>query len=108
MWRHIEFESGSNPYISVTDDNFAWMVFHYDVEINEVRPGVVYCTAHDAKPATTYAEHKARIENLAKSYQDASSEGSEYWADVAEWGEFFTYYGKRYGLMRAFRENGIC
>lgn len=31
-----------------------------------------------------------------------------HWSDLATWGEFFAKYGKRYGLMREFHENGIC
>ena len=29
------------------------------------------------------------------------------WDDLASWGDFFTETGKRFGLLREFRENGI-
>lgn len=30
-WQHIEFEDGSNPYISKTYDDFMWMKTHYQL-----------------------------------------------------------------------------
>lgn len=29
------------------------------------------------------------------------------WGDIADWGDYFYTYGKRYGLLREFRENAI-
>lgn len=30
------------------------------------------------------------------------------WGDIAYWGDYFYKQGKRYGLLKEFRENGIC
>ena len=108
MWRHIEFKNGANAYISMTDDNFAKCVFAYNLEAEKISPGVSYFTAGGYNPAKTYTERKNRLEDLAIEYSHAAGNGCESWEDVAEWQAFFRYYGRRYGLMRVFRENAIC
>lgn len=30
-WQHIEFADHSNPYVSMTQDDFNWMQEHYDL-----------------------------------------------------------------------------
>lgn len=56
----------------------------------------------------TYAEKKDEIRQMAIDYQNMFVEGETfYWSDIAEWTEFFEKYGKRYGLLKEFRENGI-
>lgn len=57
----------------------------------------------------TYAERKSYIQELAIEYSNSMSEIYPIsWGELADIQEFFEKYGKRYGLLREFRENAIC
>lgn len=54
----------------------------------------------------TYSERKDSCSDLAKRVQQIDSGGLSY-NECSLIGEFFSRHGKRYGLLREFRENGI-
>lgn len=56
----------------------------------------------------TYAEKKERAREEAINWQLNESWKSMSWAKVAEWSNYFEKLGRRYGLLKEFRENGIC
>ena len=51
-------------------------------------------------------KEEARDEAIEWQYWQAEQHLS--WAEVVEWADYFYKLGKRYGLLREFRENGIC
>lgn len=53
----------------------------------------------------SYREKKAKIREEAIQWQ-AHFDAMDYYS-VAEWTNYFEKMGKRYGLTREFRENGI-
>lgn len=56
----------------------------------------------------TYADRKEDVRNKAIDYQNIPALGmSLYMSEVAIFGEYFAAQGKRYGLLREFRENAI-
>lgn len=55
----------------------------------------------------TYQERKSYLEELAKNIQNAD-EGGLSWGEYSLLMDFFERNGKRFGLLREFRENGIC
>lgn len=55
----------------------------------------------------SYQERKEKLRNEAIQWQNDFSEGDHYMSEYAEWGSYFEKMGKRYGLLREFRENGI-
>ena len=55
----------------------------------------------------TYAERKANVREEAIDWQTMASEGDMSYGELAEAGDYFYRLGKRYGLLREFRENGI-
>lgn len=56
----------------------------------------------------TYAQKKIVIRQMAIDYQTRFADGETFYlSDIAKWTEFFMKYGKRYGLLTEFRENGI-
>lgn len=55
----------------------------------------------------TYAEKQEEVRQKAIDFQRID-EGGLSWGEVAEIESYFRTYGKRYGLLREFRENGIC
>ena len=56
---------------------------------------------------TTYAEKKEYLRNLAIDFQRVDEGGLSY-GELADIQEFFNRNGKRYGLIKEFRENAIC
>ena len=58
----------------------------------------------------TYAERKANLENIVHDFQSADSDvsGGLSWGEYADVCNWFERMGKRYGLLREFRENAIC
>lgn len=57
----------------------------------------------------TYSEKKANLENKAIEYSNMMGEIYPIsYGEIAEIEDFFRTYGKRYGLLREFRENAIC
>lgn len=55
-----------------------------------------------------YTEKKASLEDLAKEWQGQFASYNWSYGELAEIGNFFERNGKRYGLLREFKENGIC
>ena len=55
----------------------------------------------------TYAEKKAQVRDLAVQYAWIN-EVPMAWSNLANIGAWFEKYGRRYGLLEEFRENGIC
>ena len=54
----------------------------------------------------TYKEKAAEITQKAIDYQGVDVGGLS-WGEVAEISAYFETYGKRYGLLKEFKENGI-
>ena len=55
----------------------------------------------------TYKELKEIARNKAINWQMEFSQNDHYMSECAYWGDYFTKLGKRHGLIKEFRENGI-
>jgi len=55
-----------------------------------------------------YQKRKEEIRDLAVDWQLTWNNYCYSYAELAYWGDFFTKYGKRYGLLVEFHESGIC
>lgn len=56
----------------------------------------------------TYAERKDDVRNKAIDFQRLFEFNVPMaWSELAEWGDYFSTQGKRFGLLSEFRENGI-
>lgn len=55
----------------------------------------------------TYTEHKAKVRQEAIEWQLNFCNHNYYWSELANFSAHFEKLGKRYGLLREFRENGI-
>lgn len=55
----------------------------------------------------TYQENKERVRQMAIDWQIEASENCYSYGELAYFGEIFNLLGKRYGLLREFRENAI-
>lgn len=56
----------------------------------------------------TYQERKASLKDLAKEWQLHFSQFSWSYGELAEITDYFYKNGKRYGLLKVFKENAIC
>lgn len=57
---------------------------------------------------TSYEKGKEKARELAMEYQRSFFDGKcWYWSELAEAYADFSKLGKKYGLLREFRENGI-
>ena len=63
----------------------------------------------DKVSGRTYAEKKAFVHDLAVEWSHMMCNEVEMdYYDLGEIDEWFRKYGRRYGLMDEFKENGIC
>ena len=103
MW--YEFADGSNPYIAWKVETDWRMIRKYEVEQSGALGFTVY-GKRNFKP--TYQNCKALLRDTAIEWQSNFGRCAYSWGELAKWQDFFETYGKRYGLLREFRENGIC
>ena len=108
MWVHFEFNNGSNPYIATRTDTFFYMVCKYYIyQVSEFGFKVEGEREITKGYSLTRADKKAILRNFAEDWQRAFDCFRYSWGELAEWQTFFKEYGKRFGLLREFRENGI-
>ena len=55
----------------------------------------------------TYQEKKADVREKAIDFQQVFSECDFSYSEIIEYQNYFQKQGKRYGLLKEFRENGI-
>ena len=55
----------------------------------------------------TYQEQKERARQIAIDWQIESSEMNLSYGEYSEAGDYFNRLGKRYGLLREYRENAM-
>lgn len=56
----------------------------------------------------TYQERKGSLKDIAIEWSNNFSQYSWSWNEMAEICSYFYENGKRYGLLKEFKENGIC
>jgi hypothetical protein len=54
-----------------------------------------------------YQENKEKARQEAIEWQRDFEKQNYSWGDLAIWGDYFYNKGKRYGLLKEFRENAI-
>ncbi len=55
-----------------------------------------------------YQKAKERARDMAIDFSNAFGQMDLSWAEIAYYGYKFERLGRRYGLLREFRENGFC
>lgn len=86
-------------------NSVGYRLFHEDV----FSPDTEILTIVDFRlHGKNYGEIKANLEETAKEWQRASSEHTVYYGIVSEVQAWLEKYGKKYGLIKEFRENCIC
>ena len=67
----------------------------------------IYKVYNIHKRVTPYQRKKCIAQGLARDWQQANTNKSHSWAWVCSWFLRWERIGKKYGLLREFRENGI-
>lgn len=55
-----------------------------------------------------YQKRKAEVRQEAIDWQLDFCNHNYTWGELTAYGDYFYNLGRRYGLLREFRENGIC
>ena len=98
VFKNMDGKIESNLY-------YDWNEWHVDTfsPITEIKAMILFKIK-----GKNYTERKASLEDLAIEYSNNAGETCLSYGELAEIGNFFEKNGKRYGLLKEFRENGIC
>ena len=106
MYTQFIFKSGSNSYIATTHENLFKMICKYYLSQFDCKSFSVN-GRREWRGAKTYEDKKVILQSFAVDWQLKNPDMSYTWHDLTEWGAFFEDYGRKFGLLREFRENGI-
>jgi hypothetical protein len=106
----IQFISRANPYITTTNKElFRVLKNFYCEQISEQTFNIEgRAQVLSVRPLSPYEKNKAALRNIAQEWQYNFPKFAYSWEQLAGWQDFFTEYGKKYGLLTEFQENGIC
>lgn len=105
---YIAFDSfnGSNPYIAANNETLFEMVCKYISTQSEPHIFIINERRKwNGKPG--YTGKKEVLRAFAQEWQSNFSRFNYSMLELANWCDFFMEYGKKYGLLREFYENGI-
>lgn len=111
MSYHIEFADHSNPYISFSGEDIHKWLKYYELEpVTHAAPYdyVGFVATFRRSKLRTYSDMKDAARNLAIDWQSDVASVTMSYQTLADWQQVFSDLGRRYGLMREFRDNGIC
>jgi len=106
MFVHFTYFDNSNPFIAITHSKFLDMICKY--ELRQDYTWGYYVVKRKEPFKHSYYAMKEVIRDFAIQWQ-ANFEKFDYsYMDLANYQDFFTKYGKKYGLLNEFHENAIC
>ena len=105
---HITFTNGSNPYILINDSHLYKWLYNYDLELNKIFEGALFVTATETTSRKTYQQAKEAARLLAIDVQNIISESNFSYGEIADISDTLHALGRRFGLVREFKENCIC
>ena len=106
MWNMFTFSDGSNPYITKTNKAFWDMICKYNIDQVAEHGFNAFSTLPAFKHC--YRDCKYILRDFAVMWQQNFDRFDYSYGDLSEWQDFFTEYGRKYGLLTEFRENCIC
>lgn len=83
---------------------FSWEEYHKATFSPDIEP---ICIIELSRVKGNYQDKKAAIESKAIEYSNNQYPGLSY-GELFDIENYFSTYGKRYGLLRDFHENAIC
>ena len=113
MYINFIYNNGSNPYIATNNKNLFKMICKYcltqtGADSFRVEGKAQILTTHPERKLSDYQKKRLSLETFAQEWQLNFPDMVYSWAELVNWGAFFEEYGKKYGLLREFHENGIC
>ena len=105
MYIHFTYYHGGNPYISMNNKNLFKMICKYHLE--QVGDTFYHVTEERKPYKKTYKALREILEGFAIDWQLSFSDMTYHQSTLIDYQSFFEEYGKKYGLLREFRENGI-
>jgi len=113
MYINFAFNDGSNPYITANNKGLFDMVCKYILTQTgassfDVEGEASILTIHTDRKLSNYQKKRLSLKTFAREWQFNFSDMVYSWDELIRWGAFFEEYGRKYGLLREFRENGIC
>ena len=106
MYTQFIFKSGSNPYITKTNSELFRIVCKYHVEQFDNNSFVVMGLREWNGNRQTRNGKKEVLRAFAIEWQAFEDDYS--YGELINWQHFFEEMGRRFGLLREFRENCIC
>ena len=104
MWVLFVDNTTANNYITTGNKTLFYTLTHGDVEqISET----IFRYKGKKEITSGYHAYKEELTEIARKWQEDFSRFNYDYRQLAGWGAFFEEYGKKYGLLREFRENGI-
>lgn len=107
MYVLFKYRDGSNPYIATTYNKVFDMLKKYEYKQIDTDTFMIYGKAKRNFKNSCYDYKKATIEDIAKQWQYDFYKFNYFTSELIDWQSFFYKFGKRFGLLSDFRENGI-
>ena len=108
---NFSFADGTNPYIAKDNKTLWKMVQKYYLEqtgntsFNVIGKATVWTVN---RSLTDYQKKQTLLREFAIDWQASWTDFCYSYSEISDWYYFFEEYGKKYGLLREFRENCIC
>lgn len=107
MWCNFNFMDGSNPYITKTYSELFKMFYkYYCVQVGN--NSFIIQGLREWNGKKSYKGRKEILREAAIDWQRDFANCNYSWGELAAWQGFFEEYGRKYGLLKEFKENGIC
>ena len=105
FYTHFTYYHGGNPYVAFNNKALFDMICKYHLE--QVGDTFYHVYAERKPYKKTYAALREILRDFAIDWQLSFSRFIYYQNTLIDYQSFFEDYGKKYGLLREFRENGI-
>ena len=105
---HITFTDGSNPYILTNESILFKWFYNYVLELNKIDEGAIFVTATETTSRKTYQQAKEAARLFAIDAQNIISENNFSYGEIDGISGTLHALGRRFGLVREFKENCIC
>jgi len=104
------FDDGANPYgiLGSRQDLLFKMIVSWQPEMIDNDRFQCHEPTEAYHRPVSYQFKKNALVEFAKEWQRCNSQISSSYEDLMFWGNFFETYGKKYGCLTEFHENGIC
>ena len=105
MYIHFRYYHGGNPYITINNKGLFYMIKKYN--LRQEGKKAFFVIREWRKKHMTYTDKRELLREFAREWQANFCRFDYSMNDLINYQSFFEDYGKKYGLLREFRANGI-